>query len=277
MFAHHPPPSIPRSPGTVKAIPYKLLLYEAGDFFLPHRDTEKEPGMFATLVLQLPSTYTGGALVVRHGGKVGPSLFLTLSHSTRCLTPGFVLGGGAVLVVAVVVVVSMRHTTNLALGAHMDRPLGMWWVSPSPTQVEEYLAGHAAASTVSHFAVHFADVEHEVQPITSGCRLVVVYNLVWTGSAAQAPSTTSQVCGGSDGWVMFGSPRSWSCDRFGCWVTWMLRLLLTRRLLTSGSLEPCCTAGVLLPPSPSLCSWSTCECGARMCRRASCPPPRPPS
>ncbi len=60
----------PPSPGTVKATCYKLLLYEEGDFFLPHRDTEKEQGMFGTLVLQLPSSYTGGALVVRHEGVV---------------------------------------------------------------------------------------------------------------------------------------------------------------------------------------------------------------
>ena len=30
--------------------PYKLLLYEEGVFFKAHRDTEKTPGMFGTLV-----------------------------------------------------------------------------------------------------------------------------------------------------------------------------------------------------------------------------------
>jgi len=34
----------------VEAHLYKLLLYEQGGFFKPHRDTEKEPGMFGTLV-----------------------------------------------------------------------------------------------------------------------------------------------------------------------------------------------------------------------------------
>jgi hypothetical protein len=34
---------------------YKLLVYDEGSFFVPHRDTEKAPGMFATLVLALPS------------------------------------------------------------------------------------------------------------------------------------------------------------------------------------------------------------------------------
>lgn len=50
----------------VSAELYKLLVYDAGSFFVPHRDTEKGPGMFATLVVVLPSIYTGGELMVRH-------------------------------------------------------------------------------------------------------------------------------------------------------------------------------------------------------------------
>jgi predicted 2-oxoglutarate/Fe(II)-dependent dioxygenase YbiX len=45
---------------------YKMLIYDQGSFFVPHRDTEKSPGMFATLVLALPSASEGGALIVRH-------------------------------------------------------------------------------------------------------------------------------------------------------------------------------------------------------------------
>jgi hypothetical protein len=47
---------------------HELLLYRPGDFFLPHRDGEKVPGMVATLSLQLPSDFQGGAVVVRHQG-----------------------------------------------------------------------------------------------------------------------------------------------------------------------------------------------------------------
>ena len=36
---------------------YKLLLYQEGDHFSPHRDTEKSYGMFATLTIMLPSLY----------------------------------------------------------------------------------------------------------------------------------------------------------------------------------------------------------------------------
>ncbi len=55
--------------GAVKAELYKLLVYGPGDFFVEHRDTEKAPGMFATLVVALPSEHTGGELVVRHQGR----------------------------------------------------------------------------------------------------------------------------------------------------------------------------------------------------------------
>jgi hypothetical protein len=39
---------------------YKLLVYETGGHFAPHRDTEKEAGMVASLVVLLPSEYEGG-------------------------------------------------------------------------------------------------------------------------------------------------------------------------------------------------------------------------
>jgi predicted 2-oxoglutarate/Fe(II)-dependent dioxygenase YbiX len=49
---------------------YKLLVYDTGSFFVDHRDTEKVPGMFATMVLVLPSTHSGGELVIKHLGQV---------------------------------------------------------------------------------------------------------------------------------------------------------------------------------------------------------------
>jgi hypothetical protein len=48
---------------------YKLLVYDRGSFFVDHRDTEKAPGMFATLTIVLPSAHDGGELVVRHLGR----------------------------------------------------------------------------------------------------------------------------------------------------------------------------------------------------------------
>ncbi|KAL9123997.1 MAG: hypothetical protein Q9217_006630, partial [Psora testacea] len=46
----------------VRAEFYKMLLYEEGAMFKAHKDTEKVPGMFGTLVICLPSRHTGGAI-----------------------------------------------------------------------------------------------------------------------------------------------------------------------------------------------------------------------
>jgi len=54
---------------TLTAQLYKLLVYEKGSFFLPHRDGEKLDRMVATLVVALPSVHQGGALIVSHNGR----------------------------------------------------------------------------------------------------------------------------------------------------------------------------------------------------------------
>ncbi|CAN7576530.1 2OG-Fe(II) oxygenase [Pseudorhodoferax sp. LjRoot39] len=53
--------------GPLQAHAHKLLVYGPGQFFKPHQDTEKHPGMVATLVLVWPSAHIGGTLQVRHG------------------------------------------------------------------------------------------------------------------------------------------------------------------------------------------------------------------
>jgi len=56
------------APGARAAL-YKLLVYDEGGFFVSHRDTEKVDGMFATLVVGLPSLHEGGELRIRHRGE----------------------------------------------------------------------------------------------------------------------------------------------------------------------------------------------------------------
>ncbi len=53
----------------IEARLHNLLVYGRGQFFKPHQDTEKHPGMVATLVLVWPSPHIGGELVVRHGSE----------------------------------------------------------------------------------------------------------------------------------------------------------------------------------------------------------------
>ncbi|GCB21937.1 hypothetical protein AAWM_04822 [Aspergillus awamori] len=96
----------------VQAELYKLLIYEEGAFFLPHQDTEKADGMFATLVVCLPSKHEGGTLVA----------------------------------------------------SHRD-----WKIAWSTASSSEFSFSWAA---------WYADVIHEVRPVTSGYRVALVYNLI---------------------------------------------------------------------------------------------------
>ncbi len=45
---------------------HNMLVYEPGQFFLPHQDTEKQDGMIGSLVVLLPSDHKGGSIQVEH-------------------------------------------------------------------------------------------------------------------------------------------------------------------------------------------------------------------
>lgn len=70
---------------TVTSKLYKLLFYEPGGHFKPHRDTEKHPGMFATLIIQLPSNFKGGDLVVKHRCKEKRVQFSCKDAKSSCI------------------------------------------------------------------------------------------------------------------------------------------------------------------------------------------------
>ena len=107
---------------SIKASLYKLLLYEEGAHFKPHKDTEKEPRMFGTMVICLPSEYEGGAVATTYCGQ----------------------------------------TKRLE--------------AEDPLYYHSYMAW-------------FGDVTHEVKPITSGYRLVLVYNLINASSQPTESAT----------------------------------------------------------------------------------------
>ena len=48
---------------------HSMLVYETGQFFVPHQDSEKDDSMIGTLVVTLPSAHTGGELLVEHLGE----------------------------------------------------------------------------------------------------------------------------------------------------------------------------------------------------------------
>ncbi|KAI9655894.1 MAG: hypothetical protein M1831_004739 [Alyxoria varia] len=70
---------------SVKAEPYKLRMYGEGAMLDPYRDTEEEPGMFATLVVCLPTEHEGGEVHVTHDSKTlvfstGPTSAVNASY-----------------------------------------------------------------------------------------------------------------------------------------------------------------------------------------------------
>jgi len=48
---------------------HSMLVYEPGQFFVAHQDSEKDDAMIGTLVVTLPSAHTGGELVIEHRGE----------------------------------------------------------------------------------------------------------------------------------------------------------------------------------------------------------------
>jgi hypothetical protein len=50
----------------LKAQLHNMLVYAPGQFFVPHQDSEKTDDMIGTLVVSLPSQFSGGAMVLEH-------------------------------------------------------------------------------------------------------------------------------------------------------------------------------------------------------------------
>lgn len=53
----------------LKAELHAMLVYAPGKFFLPHKDSEKADAMVGTLVVTLPASFKGGAIIVEHRGE----------------------------------------------------------------------------------------------------------------------------------------------------------------------------------------------------------------
>jgi len=96
---------------SVTAKPYKMLVYQKGGHFSMHRDSEKEKNMFATLIIQLPSVYTGGLFKVYNKDEEISCDFGKISEHSML------------------------------------------------------------------FTAHYADMFHELEPLTSGYRAVLIYSL----------------------------------------------------------------------------------------------------
>ncbi|MGH9182284.1 MAG: 2OG-Fe(II) oxygenase [Acidimicrobiales bacterium] len=101
----------------LKAELHSMLVYGPGQFFVPHQDSERADEMVGSLVVTLPTSFTGGALVVEHRGEK---------------------------------------------------------------------ARYRSSKKSLSFVAFYADCRHEIQPVKSGCRIVLTYNLVLRGETATA-------------------------------------------------------------------------------------------
>lgn len=79
---------------------HNMVIYEPGQFFVAHQDSEKGDGMIGSLTVLLPSRFKGGAMVVRHheeavsyrGSEKNVSLiafYADCHHEVRPLTAGY--------------------------------------------------------------------------------------------------------------------------------------------------------------------------------------------
>ncbi|KAJ9423336.1 hypothetical protein QL093DRAFT_2097291 [Fusarium oxysporum] len=73
----------------LRADPHKLLLYEPGSFFQPHKDSEKEQGMIGTLVVCLPSQYEGCNPKTPEFDLTAMSWYSDVTHEVERLTSGY--------------------------------------------------------------------------------------------------------------------------------------------------------------------------------------------
>jgi hypothetical protein len=84
----------------LRASLHNMLVYEPGQFFVSHQDSEKADDMIGTLVVILPSAFTGGAIVLEHhderatfrgsGGKLTfIAFYADCRHQVRPVTKGF--------------------------------------------------------------------------------------------------------------------------------------------------------------------------------------------
>lgn len=136
---------------SLRCVPINLNVYAEGDFFREHQDTPHK-GLVASLVVRLPSEYTGGALVLRRGGEVVARLFDGCSLSSSACG-----GGGG---------------SSAGAGAAAD--------------------SEQQAQRTVEWAAFPPDVRHEIEPVRSGTRITLAFGLYASSvDAAAAPAAAA--------------------------------------------------------------------------------------
>jgi len=160
----------------VVATPYKLLIYEKGDFFHPHVDTQRCPAMFGTLTVSLlidvgvhPFQESLGILKttdeisIRH-------LNQEKKFNLSCIYVGDVFGSYP----------SLRHRQQ---NLHMSG--------------DDYSERYAKEAAAARWVAFYTDCVHELKPLNACYRLSLVYHLHRVASCpttfALSSATTPEV------------------------------------------------------------------------------------
>ena len=143
---------------------HSLLVYETNQHFLAHQDSEKDDSMVGTLVVTLPSSYTGGELMVGHneewkayrGSKTALSLvafYADCRHEVLKVTSGY----------------RITLTYNLLLHGDTSRPEGD---DGTVAELADLLREHFSTPVPRHYGRPAADppnrlvylLDHEYTP-----------------------------------------------------------------------------------------------------------------
>ncbi|KDQ12005.1 hypothetical protein BOTBODRAFT_57070 [Botryobasidium botryosum FD-172 SS1] len=164
---------------------YKMLLYETGSHFLPHKDTEKVDGMFATMMIILPSPFTGGSAHLSHAGRAtvidfsGNSLSSTsvmawytdVTHEIKPITSGYRLALSYNLVHTTDALRPSLHAADEALARLRHIFLSWKQVSSAPEKIlylldhkysKASLRGSAMKGTDAHLASLLDSIAREL-------------------------------------------------------------------------------------------------------------------
>ncbi len=142
---------------------HNLLVYEPGQFFVTHQDSEKTDDMIGSLVVILPSDFTGGAMVIEHHDEKvafrGSGTKLTFiafyadcHHEVRPVKKGYrvaltynLIVEGDPTTVATPVPTSQIDALTRCVGDFFETPLPPRWgnqPAPQPPDRLVYLLDH---------------------------------------------------------------------------------------------------------------------------------------
>jgi hypothetical protein len=154
----------------LKAKLHNMLLYDRGQFFVSHQDSEKSDGMIGTLVVTLPSSFRGGEMTVEQHGEVMAfrgsradlqlvAFYADCRHEVRPVTSGTrvvltynLLTKGIATTMSPHVEPRMLDALSAALQHHFDTPLaGRFGGEAAPPDRFVYLLDHEYTARGLHW------------------------------------------------------------------------------------------------------------------------------